>query len=98
MLTDFPAFVTRMLDAKNNKAEQAACFLWWSERRDDCSSLTIDQICAYFERARLAQPNRSRLEKELRALRYVTRSKTGEYRLTHEGVDLGNKLFAVFCP
>jgi hypothetical protein len=96
MSGDFQAFVKVMLDSKSNKAEQAACFLWWAEHRDSSLSLSIDEICTFFERARLAQPNRTRLEKELRGLRYVTRSKTGRYQLTREGIHGGNDLFAAF--
>lgn len=98
MSADFQAFVKVMLDTRSNKAEQAACFLWWAEHRDSSLSLSIDEICVYFERARLAQANRTRLEKELRGLRYVTRNKTGCYQLTHEGIHGRNELFADFCP
>jgi hypothetical protein len=98
MAADFRAFVRAVLDAKNNKAEQAACFMWWAEHRDNRSALSMDEICIYFEVARLARPNRTRLEKDLRALRYVTRDKSGHYQLTLEGIQGGNELFPSFSP
>jgi Swt1-like HEPN len=97
MLTDFQRFVKAVLDLKNNKAEQAACFMWWAEHRESSSSLSLDEICSFFERARLPQPNRTRLERDIRALKYVVRSKTGRYQLTHGGVEGGNEIFAAFA-
>lgn len=98
MPTDFQTFVKTILDKKFNKADQAACFMWWAEHRDQRSPLSMEEICVYFEKARLAQPNRSRLEKDLRGIRYVTRDKAGRYQLTHDGIQGGNELFADFRP
>lgn len=96
MPPDFSEFVRILVESKFGKADQAACFIWWAEHRDNRSSISMDEICTYFDQARLAQPNRSRLERDLRALRYVTRDKAGRYRLNHEGVRGGKDLFERF--
>jgi hypothetical protein len=90
MASDFHSFVKVLRDAKHNKPDQAADFIWWAEHRDDKPSISMSEICAYFEQARLAQPNRSRLEQDLRQSRFVTRDKIGRYQLTHDGVQLAS--------
>ena len=96
MSADFAEFVRSLVKSKFGKADQAACFIWWAEHRDNKSSISMDEICTYFDEARLAQPNRTRLERDLRALRYVTRDRVGRYRLNHEGIQGGKDLFAQF--
>jgi hypothetical protein len=96
MAGDFHSFVKVLRGAKYNKSDQAACFIWWAEHRDNKPSISMNEICAYFEKARLAQPNRSRLEQDLRETRHLTRDKIGRYQLTHDGVQEGNLLFETF--
>ena len=96
MADDFFSFVKVLREKKFNKSDQAACFMWWAEHRDNKRSISMDEVCAYFEKARLAQPNRPRLEQELRALRYVTRDKMGRFQLTHDGIQGGAELFERF--
>ncbi len=98
MNADFHAFVAAMLAAKLEKVGQAAAFVWWAEHHDGKPALLMDEICKYFARARLPQPNRHRLENELRRSIFVTRNKDDQYQLTRNGIHEGETLFPEFVP
>jgi hypothetical protein len=96
MSDQFSAFVKAILGAVPDKAGQAASFIWWSELHDGKSSASMDDICSYFSRARLPQPNRTRLDKELRRSRFVNREKSGNYQLARDGILKFDSLFSEF--
>jgi hypothetical protein len=98
MSGDFDSFARAILSAALNKADQAASFVWWAERHDGKPSISLDEICTYFALARFAQPNRSRLERELRGAKFVIRDKSGQYQLTQDGISEGDSLFDEFLP
>ncbi|MBS0535428.1 MAG: hypothetical protein JSR72_15325 [Proteobacteria bacterium] len=93
---DFHKFVEVLKEAKLGKAGEAASFVWWAEHRDNKRGLLMSEICDYFDKARLAQPNKSRLEGDLRKARFVTRDKVLRYHLTRDGLKEGVKLFHLF--
>ncbi len=96
MHPDFDAFVQDMLGSMFDKTGQAACFIWWAEQRDGKQSLSMDEICDYFSTARLAQPNRTRLERDFRRSADVTRNKDRRYGLTRDGIQTRDTRFSNF--
>ena len=94
----FDSFVRAVLEARLDKAGHAACLMWWAEHHDGKVGLSMDEICTYFSRARLAQPNRTRLDQDLRRERYATRDRRGLYTLTQSSIEEGKRLFAAFLP
>jgi Swt1-like HEPN len=93
---DFDTFAQDMLGTMYDKAGQAACFIWWSEQIERKQSLTMDEICRHFSIARLPQPNRTRLERDLRRSSDVIRNKDGTYSLSRDGMDRRNSYFSAY--
>ncbi len=94
----FDSFVQAALEVGLDKASQAASFVWWAEHHDGKPAVSMDEICGYFDRARLARPNRTRLDQDLKSDRYVARDKFGLFRLTLRGIQEGGQLFSEFLP
>jgi hypothetical protein len=96
MQTNFNFFAKAVARANLDKTDQAAAFLWWSEKKEGKPHASIQEICAYFPEARLPKPNSTRLDKDLRQSSRINQMK-GRFRLSHEGLDWGAELFAVFA-
>jgi hypothetical protein len=81
MAGHFNLFAKAVVRAGLEKADQAAAFLWWAEKRDGKPSASISEICTYFVEARLPKPNSTRLEKDFRRSRLVSRCNSAESNL-----------------
>lgn len=97
MADHFNIFAKAVVRANLDKVEQAVAFLWWAEKRDRKPSASVSEICAYFVEARLAKPNSTRLDKDFRKSRLVSRSNGDQFRLSHNGLDWGAELFGTFA-
>jgi len=89
MAEHFNIFAKAVVRADLEKVDQAAAFLWWSEKRDRKPSASISEICAYFVEARLTKPNSTRLDRDFRRSRLVSRANGDQFRLSHDGLEWG---------
>jgi hypothetical protein len=97
MALHFSNFAKAVVRADLEKVEQAAAFLWWAEKRESKPATAISEVCSYFTEARLPKPNRTRLDKDLRRSKLISRVNGDRFRLSHYGLDWGSELFGVFA-
>jgi len=98
MADDFKAFIKRVAETQPEKVGQATSLIWWAEHRDGKASLSMNEICAYFDKARLPQPNTTRLDGDLRRSRFVKRVNGKRFQLSHEGIQEGVSSYPEFVP
>lgn len=96
MAQPFSIFAAAVVRADLEKVEQAAAFLWWAEKQENKPSTSVAEVCCYFTEARLSKPNSTRLDKDFRRSKLISRVNGNRFRLSHQGLDWGSELFGVF--